>query len=272
MRTLYPIAAAIRKRFIDTFVRSNTSGGPGIATDGSLWSATRGTMVVSSNVLTSGDSVSSYPMVSVDMAVQNVEMDVTASNTGQLASIWVTDANNWWGVQKFSQPENCNCGTTFFSCNCSTTFFSCNCTTTTSCAQWNCGSFTAATFCNTCVSFSSFTSCQTCSQYTCQTCSQYTCQTCYPNYMRMLRMASGSVSVLTTWLLSSLAAAFRVRTATDQVTIQAFSDTNLTSQIGSNLVYNASSPAKTSRFGISLGPSSFNQGTTISRVTIKRNP
>lgn len=272
MRTLYPIAAAIRKRFIDTFTRSNTSGGPGIATDGSLWSATRGTMVVSSNVLTSSDSVSSYPMVTVDMAVQDVEVDVTASNTGQLASIWVTDANNWWGVQKFSQPEDCNCGTTFFSCNCSTTFFQCNCSTTTSCVRWNCGSFTAANFCNQCQQFSSFTSCQTCSQYTCQTCSQYSCQTCYPNYMRMLRMASGSVSVLTTWLLSSLAAAFRVRTATDQVTIQAFSDTNLTSQIGSNLVYNASSPAKTSRFGISLGPSSFNQGTTISRVTIKRNP
>jgi hypothetical protein len=138
--------------------------------------------------------------------------------------------------------------------------------------RWNCGTFTAANFCNQCQQFSSFYSCQTCSQYTCQTCSQYTCQTCYPNYMRMLRMVSGSISVLTSWAISSLAAAFRVKTATDQVTIQAYSNSTLTSQIGSDLTYNASSPTKTTRFGISLGPSSYNQGTTISNVTIKRNP
>lgn len=266
------IAGAVRKRFFDTFVRSNTSGGPGTATDGSQWTATRGTMVVSSNTLTSSDSVSNYPMVTVDMAVQDAAVEVTASATGQVASLWVTDSNNWWGVQTFSQSESCNCGQQPYSCNCGTTYYSCNCSTTYYCTNWGCGSYQGSGFCNVCQSYGSYYSCQTCSSYSCQTCYTYACSTCYPNYMRMLQMVSGTVSVLTSWAISSAAAAFRVKTASNQVTIQAYSDSALTSQIGSNITYDASSPTKTTRFGISLGPSSYNQGTAISNVTIKRNP
>jgi hypothetical protein len=90
--------------------------------------------------------------------------------------------------------------------------------------------------------------------------------------MRVLRSVSGSVSAVYTWTLASLAAAFRVKTSGDAITMQAYSNSNLTSQIGSDTTYTASSPAKTKRFGLSIGPSSYNQGSSISNVIIKRNP
>jgi hypothetical protein len=266
------VTASVRKTFTDTFVRSNTSGGPGRASDGSLWDATRGTMVVTSNTLTTPDSVSGYPMVTTDMGVENVQIEVSATNTGQLASLWVTDSNNWWGVQTFSQAESCNCYTYYYSCNCSAYYYQCNCTTTYFCANWGCGSYQGAYFCNTCQSYGSYSSCSTCTGYSCSTCSDYACSTCYPNYMRVLRSVSGSVSAVYTWTLASLAAAFRVKTSGDAITMQAYSNSNLTSQIGSDTTYTASSPAKTKRFGLSIGPSSYNQGSSISNVIIKRNP
>lgn len=90
--------------------------------------------------------------------------------------------------------------------------------------------------------------------------------------MRVLQSVSGSVSALYTWTMASLAAAFRVKTSGNSITMQAYSDTGMTSQIGSDTTYNASAPNKTKRFGLSIGPSNYNQGTTISKVIIKRNP
>lgn len=90
--------------------------------------------------------------------------------------------------------------------------------------------------------------------------------------MRILQSVSGSVSALYSWTLASLAAAFRVKTSGSSITTQAYSDTGMTSQIGSDVTYNASSPTKTKRFGLSIGASGYNQGTSISSVTIKRNP
>lgn len=280
MSFLASVTASVRKTFKDTFVRSNTSGGPGRASDGSLWDATRGTMVVSSNTLTTTDAVSGYPMVTTDMGVENVQVEVSAANNGQMAALWVTDANNWWGIQTFSQATDCNCGSQAYSCNCGQQPYSCNCGSTPySCgcgSVTTCGSYAGPyclyyyTYysCSTCYTYS----CQTCYEYACQTCYQYVCQTCYPNNIRVMQAVSGTISAIYTWTIASLAAAFRVKTSGDQITVQAYSNADLTSQIGSDLTHNASSPTKTKRFGLSIGPSSYNQGTAISNVIIKRNP
>lgn len=257
------VTSSVRKVFTDTFQRSNTTGSPGRATDGSLWDATRGTMVVTNNVLTTSDSFSNYPMVTTDMGVEDIAIEVTATNTGQLASLWVTDSNNWWGVQTYSQSESCNCYTYSYSCNCSAYYYDCNCGSYTYCGSY------AGPYC---LYYVTSYSCQTCTGYSCQTCYGYACSTCYPNYMRVLQSVSGSISALYSWTLSSLAAAFRVKTSGNAITMQAYSDIAMTSQIGSDTTYNASAPTKTKRFGVSIGPSNYNQGTTVSKVIIKRNP
>ncbi len=257
------VTASVRKTFTDTFQRSNTSGGPGRASDGSPWDATRGTMVVTSNVLTTSDSLSGYPMVTTDMGVEDVAVEVTASATGQLASLWVTDSNNWWGVQTYSQAESCNCQSQGYSCNCYTYYYQCNCG-----SQTYCGSYAGPY----CLYYVTSYYCSDCPAYACSTCYQYVCSTCYPNYIRVLQSVSGSISALYTWTISSVAAAFRVKTSGNSITTQAYSDTGMTSQIGSDLTYNASSPTKTKRFGLSIGTSNYNQGTSISKVIIKRNP
>ena len=89
--------------------------------------------------------------------------------------------------------------------------------------------------------------------------------------MRVLNSVSGCVSVLASWAISSLAAAFRVKTSGNQITAQAYSNTDFTGQIGSDNVYTATSPVRTKKFGLSIGPSSYNQGTTISKVSITKN-
>ncbi len=267
------VTASVRKTFTDTFVRSNTSGGPGRASDGSLWDATRGTMVVTSNTLTTSDSVSGYPMVTTDMGVENVAVEVTATNTGQLASLWVTDSNNWWGVQTYSESVQCNCYTYYYQYNCTSTPYACGCSNVTVCSQWVCGFYYNNFSCKSCVEYYSYQSCSsTCYNYSCQTGSAQTCSTCATNYMRVLQSVSGSVSAIYSWALASLASAFRVKTTGNQITMQAYSDTAMTTQIGSDTNYTPSSPTKTKRFGLSIGPSAYNQGTSISSVIIKRNP
>lgn len=259
----YGFMQSVKSSILDTFIRSNTTGGPGVATDGTVWSATRGTMVVYSNALTTNDSVSTYPMITAEMPQEDVSVEVTATNTGQLAALWVTDSNNWWGVQTFSQAESCNCYTYYYSCNCYTYSYDCNCGSRTICGSYA-GSY--------CLYYVTRYVCDTCSGQSCSSCPGYACSTCYPNYMRVLQSVSGSISAVYTWTLASLAAAFRVKTAGNAITMQAYSNSNLTGQIGSDTTYNATSPARTKRFGLSIGPSSYNQGTTISKISITKNP
>jgi len=96
----------------------------------------------------------------------------------------------------------------------------------------------------------------------------------YNQYVRIMKSVSGVVSEVTNWLLSTSAtiASFRVKTSGTNITVQAYTDNNLTNQLGADLTYNASTATPTGKYGISLKPSSYNQGYVIATSTnIARN-
>jgi hypothetical protein len=98
------------------------------------------------------------------------------------------------------------------------------------------------------------------------------CSTCYPQYIRILQSVAGTVSLITQQSLSAtLAAAFRVKTTGNQITASAYSDSSQVTQIGSDLVYTATGATITAQNGIMIIPSTYNQGSTIDSVEIKKN-
>jgi hypothetical protein len=97
------------------------------------------------------------------------------------------------------------------------------------------------------------------------------CQTCYPQYIRVIRSAASTVSTLTSWTLAAVARSLRIKTTGSQITAQAFSDTNLATQIGSDLVYTPSGAAITGNSGIIVYPSSTSQGSTLGKIQITIN-
>jgi hypothetical protein len=101
--------------------------------------------------------------------------------------------------------------------------------------------------------------------YTCN------CSTCYPYYVRILQSVASTVSTITTWTLSTLANSLRIKTSGTQITAQAFSDTALATQIGSDLVYTATGAAITSTYGITLYTSASSQGYTVGTTDITYN-
>jgi len=313
-------SSSLRKKFVDTFIRANTTSTPGAATDGSKWNILSGTFNIVNNLLNTSTSASSYPLQVVDMGVKNAKVELIAGGQGAMAALWVTDSGNWWGVQSFSQPENCNCSQVGYSCSCSDQPYDCSCvpqyasgTTCSTCYSYSCSYGATGTYycsggaygcdvrvygvgcvawyyvaptctadystvCSTtpydcnCYSWSSaWYSCSTCYRTVCSTCYYTSCNTCYPQYFKILNSVSGVVSSIWSQAIAAISAAFRVKTFGDVITIQAYSDTNMTSQIGSDMTYTATGSVKSTKFGLAIAPSSYNQTTNISKITIDRN-
>jgi hypothetical protein len=62
-----------------------------------------------------------------------------------------------------------------------------------------------------------------------------------------------------------------VSTSGNQITARAFSDTNLVTQIGSDLVYTATGATINTTYGISISPTQYAQSDTIgASVNIER--
>lgn len=97
------------------------------------------------------------------------------------------------------------------------------------------------------------------------------CSTCYPQYIRVLQSVGNTVSTITQWSISSLASALKVKTSGSQLTISAYSDADMVTQIGSDLVYTPTSVTITPTFGITVVPSGYNQGYTTDSIEIKKN-
>jgi hypothetical protein len=120
--------------------------------------------------------------------------------------------------------------------------------------SWNCTGFAYNAI--NCTQWSTFT---------------FGCQTCYPQYIRLFQSVNSTVTEIFNWTVGSIIRSFRVRTNKDQLTIQAFSDDNHVSKIGSDIIFTPTGVAITPKFGILLKPSSFNQGTSIDGIEITRN-
>lgn len=97
------------------------------------------------------------------------------------------------------------------------------------------------------------------------------CQTCYPHYVRILQSAANTVSTITQWSLSSLASALKIRTSGSQITVSAYSDSSMVTQIGSDLVYTPTGVTITPTSGLTVIPSTYNQGYTTDEIKISRN-
>jgi hypothetical protein len=121
------VLSSVRKLFTDNFARDNTSEGLGITEDGSSWDIVRGVFRIESNKAISNTDPSSYPMATVKMPFEEVEISLKDIDSGAGAALWVTDSGEWWGVGLQQEEVDCNC----------TLNSECNRWNARNCAQWN---------------------------------------------------------------------------------------------------------------------------------------
>jgi len=123
----FSVLSSIRKFFADNFERGNTSNDLGITSTGSRWDQWRGIFKVQASKAISDSSPSSYPMATVNMPFQDVEISLKDIDSGAGAALWVTDSGDWWGIGLQQEEVDCNCeqGT------------ECNRWNARNCAQWN---------------------------------------------------------------------------------------------------------------------------------------
>jgi hypothetical protein len=128
-----------------------------------------------------------------------------------------------------------------------------------SCASSSCAS-------SSCTSSScSSTSCSSTSYYNCN------CQTCYPATIRLIRSIADTVSEVTSWTVNTLVQSLRVITSGTSITAKAYSDNNLSTQIGSDLTYSAVGATIDTQFGIVVAPSAYSQGSTLDNFSATTN-
>ena len=296
---------AVRKAFFDTFNRSNQSG-LGTASDGSLWDAIRGTFNIVSNKA-EGQTPSGYPLASVSMPSEAVTINLKGVTQGSTAALWITDSGNWYGIGIDQEPVNCNCQTCSNPGNCSQYSYVCNagnyfcdvvgnrycsaystvCSaryynftnqTPGPCYAWtrNCNAYNSGN-CN--ASNSSFTcnsASNPCNAFNATTFYQCNCQTCYPQYVRFIQSIANTISQVTISTVSSIVQSFKViisainpSKTSATATIKAYSDTNLSTQIGSDLTYTPTGVAINAKYGIMIKPSTYSQGNTIDEISIE---
>lgn len=98
--------------------------------------------------------------------------------------------------------------------------------------------------------------------------------TTYSEYLKIKQSVSSTVSEITSSLISATQSikSLLVSITGNQITARAYSDTNFVTQIGSDLVYTATGATVTSKYGIAVSPSSYNQSAIIgTSLEINRN-
>ena len=145
-------------------------------------------------------------------------------------------------------------------------------------SSWTCGSSSATCTGGTstvCVGNSVSCTGGTTTTWTCtssaQNSSPCNCQTCYPPYISVIKSVSNSVSEVSRFTLSSMAAAIKVAAnATSKVlTISPYRDRAMTDKIGTDITSNISSIATpTKKFGIVLAASDQVQGKNLDDFNI----
>lgn len=95
----------------------------------------------------------------------------------------------------------------------------------------------------------------------------------YQAILKVNKSVSNTVSTLTSAIVSTTQTirSILVSTSGNQITAKAFSDTNLVSQLGSDLVYTATGAVVNTTYGISIAPTQYAQSDTIgASVNISR--
>jgi hypothetical protein len=266
------VASSVAKRIFDYFTRT-TSGSLGTTTSGAVWNAIRGVWFANGSAGQSNDSASSYPIATVNFT-QNANVSVSTSN-GTGVSYWVTDSGSWWASYSYNASYSCNCQTCYACASCTKTYYSCggypevynSPQSVYACSAAYVGYICGQTYdagkyyvirCES-FNFSYTNDCAECGSYA-YSCN---CQTCYAYYLRMLKSVGGAVSAATGDVsLGSAPAAISVNTSGDTITAKAWSDTAMTTQLGTTQTYTPTSPTKGTGVGIIKAPAE-NQGSTV---------
>lgn len=329
------IFSSVRKKFIDTFNRSNTTDTLDIATDGSLWKSVRGIFRISSNRGATTSSPSTYPIASVNMPETSrpTTISIKGAQQGTGTALWITDSGNWWAVgigqknvttcQTCSQCNSFSCAGWTTSCNswstvcnaynagnafCSGDYvgnrycrssscsaynfrncrkwganFVCNGWNSSNCKSYRCNAWNTgncnkisynarncASSSNVCNSFSNnctggFNICNAYSTYSCN------CVTTFPAFVRIYRSAATVISQITENIIASVANSLKVIISGSQITTKVYSDSDLVTQIGSDLVYTPTGATLTNEYGIIVVPSDTNQGDSVDEISIERD-
>jgi hypothetical protein len=86
-----------------------------------------------------------------------------------------------------------------------------------------------------------------------------------------MKSVNSVVSEVFSTTIASVAQSFRVRTNGSQITVKAYSDPSLVSQIGSDIVHTPTGVTVVATYGITIDPSSYNQGYSIDGIEITKN-
>lgn len=270
----------------DTFTRT-TSGSLGTTDTGIPWTANQGVWYANGSAAQSDTAASSYPLASVNLGSSDATVSASVSS-GTGVAFWVSDANSWWASTSFNNTYS-------YSYSCSYTCYDYVCITAGTCTDANaCGSTTTTSCPPGYVSYYGYTCGKgSCGGFPCQTadfivtttpntCTSCACpnstygnvnpHTCYTTcsatgynyYLRIIKSVGGVVSTATGEVsVGSQPAAIKVVTSGDNIVSQAYSDTDLTTTLGSALNYTPSSPTKGTSHGIIKAPSDYNQGSTV---------
>lgn len=325
MRDIFrAVISSFVKSFNDTFDRADSST-LGTSSSGLPWTVYRQGFGISNNKAVANSS--DYALAAVGTGSSDVEINLKGISQGAGASLWVTDAGNWWSVSIAQEAEDCECTNYYntFTYNTAYNFtYSVSvpgnpytvCTggyTAYNPASFNFNSYnpTVAYYC--CYGYNAGGNCK--GNYFCgnnggngqysfatynpgnpyYVCSSWVsgnngysynvsgtayntdtgyagpfqqCGTCYPQYIRFIQSVGNVISTVSSQVISSVAQSLKINTSSDQITVKAYADTNLVSQIGNDIVYNATGAVVTPRFGISVNPSGYNQGYSIDEIAV----
>lgn len=175
----FSILSSVRKRFRDNFERPDTEGSLGLSDNGSRWDAVRGIFQILGERAFSPSNPSDYPIATVTMPYQDVEIGVSSLQNGAGVALWVSDAGNWWGLGLEQEEVECNCSTAT-DCNQWNQAGLCQAWNVGNCNRWNssncreeaCASWNA----NVCTSFNASNCASTTFVFFCRTfaCNQWT--------------------------------------------------------------------------------------------------
>lgn len=291
------IASSIANKFTDSFNRANNGSELGRADDGSLWQAIRGTWQISGNTATTATAASSVPAAMVSVPGQSVTIDVvfpSNSAAGVGPMLWETDANNWWAVDVWQTSSNqCNAWAAAY--NSYTTNYTycavpnystwCNAYSRGTCNGYNHAYYKNATYCqayNFNCSGGYYTWASGCVYYASGSNTNYafagyyyctSSSTVYPKYIRVLQMAAGTLSQITSTFIGYSVGTYSLRTilSGNQITARAYADGSFTSQVGGDLVYTATGATLSTNYGIKVSPSDINASSSFDSITITRN-
>jgi hypothetical protein len=167
--------------------------------------------------------------------------------SGENAKTWAT---NIWNACNAWACNATQCGS--FPCSPGTAY---NCTSPT-CQTGSCNP--TNTYCSTYVPDTYFQSCAA---------------TCYPTYVRLIKSVANMVTEVTKITVgnttSSLVNSLKLIVSGSQITAKAYSDTSLTSQIGSDLTFTPTGVTISTSYGIIVTPSVTNQGNSLDDFTIE---